>query len=152
MFTAIGHKVLSLHRATVGGLGLEGLPDSEWRYLSQAEVDAVFAGPTTDDVLGAGVAEAAETVRVAAVLAASKAQAQAGSGAASGSGRRIERGPAAGAAAVRKLPTGSLRPAERELGGDDGDEQRGIPPAKKMLVDEKWRQRRAALKKTVENM
>lgn len=52
MFTALGHEVASLHRSSVGGLRLDGLPESEWRPLSAQEVDAVFNGPSADEVLG----------------------------------------------------------------------------------------------------
>lgn len=54
MFAAVGNEVVGLHRSKVGGLTLD-LPRGEWRYLSREEVDLVFAGPSAEDVLGAGV-------------------------------------------------------------------------------------------------
>ena len=54
MFSAVGHEVLSLHRVSVGGLAMDGLADGEWRYLTQADIDAVFSGPTTEDILQEG--------------------------------------------------------------------------------------------------
>ena len=54
MFSAVGHEVLSLHRVSVGGLAMDGLADGEWRYLTQADIDAVFSGPTAEDVLQEG--------------------------------------------------------------------------------------------------
>ncbi|KAG1671815.1 hypothetical protein FOA52_000192 [Chlamydomonas sp. UWO 241] len=52
MFTAIGHEVVALHRASVGGLTLGDLPEAEYRLLSLEEVGAVFDGPGGDEVLG----------------------------------------------------------------------------------------------------
>lgn len=40
MFAAVGNKVVGLHREQIGPIKLANLPLGEWRYLSQAEVDA----------------------------------------------------------------------------------------------------------------
>lgn len=42
MFTAVGNHVVSLHRLTVGGLGLGELDEGEWRILDDGDIDAVF--------------------------------------------------------------------------------------------------------------
>jgi 23S rRNA pseudouridine2605 synthase len=39
MFLAVGHKVLALHRQTLGPLDLGGLECGRWRQLTQAEVN-----------------------------------------------------------------------------------------------------------------
>lgn len=52
MFTAVGREVVALHRAAVGGLSLGDLPSSEWKYLSLPEVEEVFAGPSSEDIMG----------------------------------------------------------------------------------------------------
>ena len=44
MFAAVGNHVEKLHRSRVGGLELEDLPEGEWRILSQADRDRLFAG------------------------------------------------------------------------------------------------------------
>lgn len=38
MFHAVGNQVLSLHRESIGPLGLDGLPAGNFRHLSEAEV------------------------------------------------------------------------------------------------------------------
>jgi 23S rRNA pseudouridine2605 synthase len=38
MIEAIGHSVVHLHRPTYGGIGLGGLAEGTWRFLSPAEV------------------------------------------------------------------------------------------------------------------
>lgn len=43
MLTAVGHPVLSLSRVGVGPLTLKQLPPGEWRYLTEAEVQALLA-------------------------------------------------------------------------------------------------------------
>ncbi|NTU88815.1 MAG: rRNA pseudouridine synthase [Actinobacteria bacterium] len=43
MFSAIGHPVLSLHRASFGVLSLGDLPVGEWRELTDNEVNALRA-------------------------------------------------------------------------------------------------------------
>ena len=46
MFAALGNRVVSLHRERIGGLVLDpGLAPGEWRELSVAEREAVFAVP-----------------------------------------------------------------------------------------------------------
>lgn len=44
MFAAVGNHVQSLHRHTLGGLGLDGLPSGEWRMLDEADRARVFGG------------------------------------------------------------------------------------------------------------
>lgn len=41
MLGAVGHPVLALHRPRFGPLGLEGLAEGGWRYLTDAEVRAL---------------------------------------------------------------------------------------------------------------
>eukprot|EP00955_Chlamydomonas_euryale_P033222 347384-Chlamydomonas_euryale.AAC.3 len=52
MFTAVGHDVVALRRVAVGGLSCNGLADGEWRQLSAGDVEAVFNGPTEDEIFG----------------------------------------------------------------------------------------------------
>ncbi|WP_434030542.1 pseudouridine synthase [[Pseudomonas] boreopolis] len=47
MFAATGNRVVALHRSRIGGLGLGGLPEGQWRALAQADLDALFAGEST---------------------------------------------------------------------------------------------------------
>jgi 16S rRNA pseudouridine516 synthase len=44
MFAAVGNHVESLHRHSLGGLGLDGLPAGEWRTLDEADRARIFAG------------------------------------------------------------------------------------------------------------
>ena len=44
MFAAVGNHVESLHRHTLGGLGLGGLAPGEWRVLDEEDRRAVFGG------------------------------------------------------------------------------------------------------------
>ena len=44
MFAAVGNHVESLHRHSLGGLGLDDLPAGEWRILGEADRSRVFAG------------------------------------------------------------------------------------------------------------
>ena len=43
MFAAVGNHVEALHRSRVGQLGLEGLPEGEWRLLGEDDLARVFA-------------------------------------------------------------------------------------------------------------
>lgn len=43
MFSAIGHPVLELHRVSFGPVDLGDLPKGSWRYLTDAEVQALRA-------------------------------------------------------------------------------------------------------------
>ncbi len=43
MFAAVGNHVVSLHRLTVGGLGLGELAEGEWRILGDQDIKAIFA-------------------------------------------------------------------------------------------------------------
>ncbi|MHC9084327.1 pseudouridine synthase [Luteimonas sp. RIT-PG2_3] len=43
MFAAVGNHVQALHRSRVGALELGGLPEGQWRVLSDAEVDGLQA-------------------------------------------------------------------------------------------------------------
>jgi len=43
MFAAIGNHVQALHRSRVGGLGLDGLEEGQWRVLDAADLDALFS-------------------------------------------------------------------------------------------------------------
>lgn len=42
MFAATGNHVVALHRSRVGGLGLEGLAEGDWRALDAADVSALM--------------------------------------------------------------------------------------------------------------
>lgn len=42
MFAAVGNHVEALHRAAIGGLGLDDLAEGKWRLLVPAEVASVF--------------------------------------------------------------------------------------------------------------
>ncbi|GFR47178.1 hypothetical protein Agub_g8871, partial [Astrephomene gubernaculifera] len=57
MFTAVGNAVVSLRRVSVGGLTLGSLPEGEWRQLSPQDLEQVFAGPSSEEVM-AGTAGA----------------------------------------------------------------------------------------------
>ncbi|KAI8468519.1 MAG: pseudouridine synthase [Monoraphidium minutum] len=54
MFAALGREVVALHRRSIGALALDGLPEGEWRYAAQADLDLVFGGPDMTPA-GAGV-------------------------------------------------------------------------------------------------
>ena len=57
MFAAVGNKVVGLRRVSVGGLALGDLPEAEWRFLTPQDLEAVFGGPSTEDIFsGAGAA------------------------------------------------------------------------------------------------
>jgi len=43
MFAATGNHVQALHRSGVGGLGLEGLEEGQWRQLAAADLETLFA-------------------------------------------------------------------------------------------------------------
>ena len=43
MFAAVGNHVEALHRSRVGQLGLDGLPEGEWRLLGGDDLARVFA-------------------------------------------------------------------------------------------------------------
>ncbi len=43
MFAATGNHVQALHRSRVGGLGLDGLEEGQWRTLDAADIDTLFA-------------------------------------------------------------------------------------------------------------
>ncbi len=45
MFAAVGNHVEALHRSRVGQLGLDGLPEGEWRLLGEDDLARVFAQP-----------------------------------------------------------------------------------------------------------
>lgn len=42
MFAAVGNHVQSLHRASIGGLTLDGLEPGQWRYLDAADIERLF--------------------------------------------------------------------------------------------------------------
>ena len=44
MFAAIGNHVQALHRSRVGGLGLDGLEEGQWRTLGEADLRTLFNG------------------------------------------------------------------------------------------------------------
>ena len=46
MFAAVGNHVVALHRAAIGDLTLDDLPEGEWRPLASGELDRIFAGRT----------------------------------------------------------------------------------------------------------
>lgn len=43
MFAAVGNHVQALHRSRVGGMGLDGLQEGQWRTLAAADLDTLFA-------------------------------------------------------------------------------------------------------------
>lgn len=43
MFAAVGNHVEALHRSRVGELGLDGLPEGQWRLLGEDDLARVFA-------------------------------------------------------------------------------------------------------------
>ena len=43
MFAAVGNHVDALHRSRVGGLGLQGLEEGQWRPLDATDLDTLFA-------------------------------------------------------------------------------------------------------------
>lgn len=45
MFAALGNKVENLHREAFGALTLEGVPEGEYRWLTDQEVDALCGQP-----------------------------------------------------------------------------------------------------------
>jgi 16S rRNA pseudouridine516 synthase len=42
MFAAVGNHVEALHRSRVGGLELGDLPLSEWRVLTDGDIQVLF--------------------------------------------------------------------------------------------------------------
>jgi len=42
MFAAVGNHVQQLHRSRVGGMGLQGLEEGQWRTLHAADLDTLF--------------------------------------------------------------------------------------------------------------
>ena len=42
MFAAVGNHVHSLHRVSVGGLGLDDLASGQWRLLNEADMEKLF--------------------------------------------------------------------------------------------------------------
>jgi 16S rRNA pseudouridine516 synthase len=42
MFAAVGNHVNTLHRARIGGLSLEGLPNGQWRVLGADDLETLF--------------------------------------------------------------------------------------------------------------
>ncbi len=47
MFVAAGNHVASLQRLTVGGLGLGGLAEGDWRILEPSDIETLFANGET---------------------------------------------------------------------------------------------------------
>ncbi|MET0290660.1 MAG: pseudouridine synthase, partial [Pseudoxanthomonas sp.] len=45
MFAAVGNHVQALHRSRIGGLGLGTLEAGQWRLLSPADLEVLFAAP-----------------------------------------------------------------------------------------------------------
>ncbi|KRG62597.1 pseudouridine synthase [Stenotrophomonas humi] len=43
MFAATGNHVAALHRSRIGGLGLDGLEEGQWRMLTPTDLDTLFA-------------------------------------------------------------------------------------------------------------
>lgn len=43
MFAATGNHVAALHRSRIGGLGLDGLEEGQWRMLTSTDLDTMFA-------------------------------------------------------------------------------------------------------------
>ena len=44
MFAAVGNHVQTLHRSRVGGLGLDDMPEGEWRLLDPEDLARLFGG------------------------------------------------------------------------------------------------------------
>jgi 16S rRNA pseudouridine516 synthase len=44
MFAATGNHVTDLTRSHIGGLGLEGLEEGQWKVLSEEEKTRIFEG------------------------------------------------------------------------------------------------------------
>ncbi len=123
MFSSIGHEVLRLHRVSVGGLSLAGLPEGEWRYLSQADIDDIFSGVTTEEIM----TQLTDGIPSGTSLALKR--------------KEEDRSPLAQQA------------ADVDAEDDDNDVAvAGRSPTKKMRVDDKIRRRRAALKMMVEKL
>jgi 16S rRNA pseudouridine516 synthase len=49
MFAATGNRVETLCRVSVGGLALDDLPPGEWRALTTAGIERIFASPSAGD-------------------------------------------------------------------------------------------------------
>lgn len=43
MFAATANHVVDLQRLTVGGLGLDGMPEGDWRILDQVDIQTIFS-------------------------------------------------------------------------------------------------------------
>lgn len=123
MFTAVGREVVALHRAAVGGLSLGDLPSSEWKYLSLPEVEEVFAGPSSEDIMGT-----------------SDSNSTGSSG-------------TSGATSLERRAPSAVDEDEEEGQQVAGEAREPVAPMpKKVLEDEKRRRRTQALKKMVKNM
>lgn len=125
MFTAIGSEVIALRRVSVGGLSLDGLAESEWKYLSAADVEKLFNGPTTDEVMVQQVNTTAKNLQPTVQATAEPA-----------------------AALDRAEGTGGVDEVEGSTQEVDVDSSMD-PELMKMKEDERWRRRRKALKKMV---
>jgi pseudouridine synthase len=42
MFSSIGHPVISLHRLTIGSLGVEGMETGAWRFLTNSDIQQLL--------------------------------------------------------------------------------------------------------------
>ena len=169
MFSAIGHEVLSLHRVSVGGLTMEGLPEGEWRYLTQADIDAVFSGPTAEEVMASKAA--AEVRSLPAQTSSSHPRVVSSSSAPTSSvgdekkhsdvvTRQVD---LQSKVDKQQSEVDEHNTTEDEAGMSDGvdDDEEGeaeaalinpTAPVKKMREDARWRKRRLALKTMVRNM
>jgi pseudouridine synthase len=58
MFAALGHEVVGLHRHTIGGLSLSGVPEGEWRFATAEDFAAVFVEADAAAAEAAAEAEA----------------------------------------------------------------------------------------------
>ena len=127
---------------------MEGLPDGEWKYLTQADIDAVFSGPSAEEVL----AEATGTTKSMAVTAESQQPQRSRASnvrSASISDRQINLD------IVRKERSQVQAAAVNDSsGGDEGEgEEEAVGnttlEVKKLRQDERWKRRRLVLKTMV---
>jgi len=155
MFASIGHEVVKLQRQSVGGLSLGDLPESEWRFMTQADIEAVFSGPSTEEFIAASRASAAGTSGAPARLKASSSEGQQHSAAAAAKTKAgaPSRGSSSQRVVVQKegdIP-GSRAGDEDSGSGDEEDTAVVVESSgtKRYKETERWKRRREALKKMV---
>ena len=155
MFTAIGHEVLTLNRVSVGGLTMAGLPDGEWKYLTQADIEAVFSGPTTEEVLAEQFRKHTSTSGTRLMESEERGQ-QPQVSIDSSSSSSSQTNPQARPPLVKDSVGKDREPtliSDLDESGEGEEEGTAInETVKKLRQDERWRRRRLALKKMVKNM